>query len=160
MNYRLFVVSVLLQALLVAGVLLVRGCTPVEPGIPVPPTVTATTTATAVPASPTPSPTSSPELPTSTAVPPSPTGTPSPTSTATAVIPSPTPTVTLSPVPDPPYATHRIEAGDTYWEQARQWYGNPYCWPSLEEANGWNRFRLPIGAYMKLPAGCLKVVER
>jgi 5'-nucleotidase / UDP-sugar diphosphatase len=155
MSRRPFILVVWLVVLALA--LLVRGCIPSEPGAPIPPT--RTTTPTAVPASPTPLPsaTSAATVP-PTAV----SSTPAPvaTQTATAVPPTLTPTATLSPVPTMPVAYHVIRAGDTYWTQAEVWWGNPYCWPTLEEANGWDRFELPVGAPMALPAGCLEVVAR
>lgn len=33
--------------------------------------------------------------------------------------------------------THRIAAGETLWALAQQYYGDPYLWPQLWEANTW-----------------------
>jgi len=33
--------------------------------------------------------------------------------------------------------THTIAAGDTLWALAKQYYGSPYLWPQLWEANTW-----------------------
>ncbi|MGZ8851554.1 MAG: LysM peptidoglycan-binding domain-containing protein, partial [Thermoanaerobaculia bacterium] len=38
----------------------------------------------------------------------------------------------------PPNAkTHTIKQGDTLWALAQQFYGQPYLWPQLWEANTW-----------------------
>ena len=151
--------------LLVFFLLLPRACqeTAVTPTT-VPPTMTPSVTVTAVP----PTATSTPgQPPTSTAVPIHPTSTPTatpvptvtatPTTTAspTAVPPSPSP----SPTPIPDLGIHVIRKGDTYWEQALDWYGDPYCWPTLQNRNGWDRFLLPIGGMMAIPGHCLETVR-
>lgn len=33
--------------------------------------------------------------------------------------------------------THTIQSGDTLWDLAERYYGNPYLWPQLWEANTW-----------------------
>jgi LysM repeat protein len=35
--------------------------------------------------------------------------------------------------------THTVVAGDTLWALAKQYYGSPYLWPQLWEANTWIR---------------------
>lgn len=147
--------------LLVFFLLLPRACqeTAVTP-TPVPPTATPSVTVTAVPPTTTPAPI---QPPTSTAVPIPPTSTP--TETAVPVV-TVTPTTTASPTAVPPTATaipdlgvHVIRKGDTYWAQALDWYGDPYCWPTLQQRNTWDRFLLPIGGIMAIPGNCTETTK-
>jgi 5'-nucleotidase len=49
--------------------------------------------------------------------------------------------------------THKIVAGDTYWNLAKALYGDPALWRKLAEANPALRARaLPVGAELKIPA--------
>ena len=49
--------------------------------------------------------------------------------------------------------THVIEAGDTYWDLAERFYGDPEMWPKLDEANPqYQATGLEIGTEIVVPA--------
>src|SRR5204863_5240395 len=39
------------------------------------------------------------------------------------------------PAPPPPAQVHVVAKGDTLWDLAKKYYGNPYLWPQLWEKN-------------------------
>jgi len=45
-----------------------------------------------------------------------------------------------------------IKAGDTYWDLAARFYGDPTKWHKLRDANGYHPRRLPIGGKLAIPA--------
>lgn len=47
---------------------------------------------------------------------------------------------------------HVIKAGDTYWDLAARFYGNPTKWHKLHIANKYQPRRLPIGVKLTIPA--------
>ncbi|PYE87759.1 bifunctional metallophosphatase/5'-nucleotidase [Phyllobacterium leguminum] len=47
---------------------------------------------------------------------------------------------------------HIIKAGDTYWDLAARFYGNPTEWRKLRAANKYHPRRLPIGGTITVPA--------
>ena len=53
----------------------------------------------------------------------------------------------------PAEASHVIVAGDTYWDLAKQAYGDGTKWKVISEANkGYEPRRLPVGATLTIPA--------
>ena len=48
--------------------------------------------------------------------------------------------------------TYTVKKGDTLWDLARKYYGNPYLWPRLADRNGVrNPRRLQIGKRLVIP---------
>jgi 5'-nucleotidase / UDP-sugar diphosphatase len=47
---------------------------------------------------------------------------------------------------------HLVKAGDTYWDLAARFYGNPTKWGKLYKANKYQPRRIPIGVKLTIPA--------
>lgn len=69
--------------------------------------------------------------------------------------PKPKPKKKPKPKPKPKKSkvrTHKMKKGDTLWDLARKYYGNPYKWKKLADANKIkNVRRIPIGKVIKIP---------
>lgn len=49
-------------------------------------------------------------------------------------------------------ATYKVKKGDTLWDLARKYYGNPYLWPKIADRNGVKNPRLlQIGTRLVIP---------
>jgi 5'-nucleotidase/UDP-sugar diphosphatase len=51
-----------------------------------------------------------------------------------------------------PERTHTVVRGDTYWDLAKEYYGDPQMWSKIDEANPGMRARgLEIGTELSIP---------
>ena len=48
--------------------------------------------------------------------------------------------------------THTVKRGDTYWDLARRYYGDPQQWRKIANANPYPAREIPIGAKLVIPA--------
>ena len=63
---------------------------------------------------------------------------------------APAPAAPATPAPPADYI---IVKGDTYWDLAEKFLGDPHKWPELQAANpGYKAEDLPIGSPLKVPA--------